>query len=748
MIRRLQHKFIVTWLSIITKTVLAVIITISSGLSSYAQEIYLAEETEISGGAEYSKFLNKQINSGYGNLYQFNGVIPLDKINEIDLITTYEGINFNENGANAGFYSIPPDPIGAAGPDHLVSVVNTSIEWHTKAGVQENSQRLGRNSTTAVGSFFETLTPLNGTFDPKVIYDQYNSRFVVVSLEVQDIADGDSVNSSRILVAVSKTSNPNDEWWFTSINSKISIGGLDRWADYPGFAVGTDAVYITANMFSFGASPAYGGGRLWIIAKSSFYSGGAASVSVYDHITLGTGYSSTYQPAHMFGTPPSSVGTFLVLYSGLSGATIEYVHVIRVDDPLTSPTFTGQLVELGNIDNTAGPYNNAPQSGTTTRIATNDRRSQNAVWRNNSLWSTFTIVPTSGVTSGEVTAHWIKVNTTTLGSLTLSDQGNIGGETIATDCYTFFPSVTVNSSDDICVGFSASASTIYPGCYYTGRLSTDPAGTTITPDSVRVGRDYYIRTFGGSRNRWGDYSGASVDPSDDMTFYVFNEYAQTRGTPISGEEGRWGTAFGVVPVGVLPVELSSFIAKVLKGGVQLNWRTETEVNNYGFDVERVQVNNIEKLQDWKKIGFVEGYGNSNSPKDYSFNDKNAGYGKYAYRLKQIDTDGQFEYSKVIEVDAGNVPGGFVLEQNYPNPFNPTTTIKFAVAETQKAELKVFDILGNEVVTLFEGIADGGKIYEVEFNSHSGEGQNLSSGLYFYQLATERRVENRKMLLVK
>jgi len=201
--------------------------------------------------------------------------------------------------------------------------------------------------------------------------------------------------------------------------------------------------------------------------------------------------------------------------------------------------------------------------------------------------------------------------------------------------------------------------------------------------------------------------------------------------------------------GALPVELSSFTAKVLKsGGVQLNWRTETEVSNYGFEVERLQDYKIEKLQDWKKIGFVEGHGNSNSPKDYSFADNNAQYSKYSYRLKQIDTDGQFEYSETIEVDAGNIPNEIVLEQNYPNPFNPSTTIKFALGETQTAELKVFDVLGNEVATLFNGIAEGGKIYEVEFNSHSGEGQNLSSGLYFYQLATESRTENRKMLLLK
>ena len=106
--------------------------------------------------------------------------------------------------------------------------------------------------------------------------------------------------------------------------------------------------------------------------------------------------------------------------------------------------------------------------------------------------------------------------------------------------------------------------------------------------------------------------------------------------------GLWETNIDAA----LPVELSSFTAKVLQsGGVQLDWRTETEVSNYGFDVERLQDYNIEKLQDWEKIGFVEGNGNSNSPKDYSFTDNIAGYGKYSYRLKQIDTDGQFEYSE-------------------------------------------------------------------------------------------------------
>jgi len=188
----------------------------------------------------------------------------------------------------------------------------------------------------------------------------------------------------------------------------------------------------------------------------------------------------------------------------------------------------------------------------------------------------------------------------------------------------------------------------------------------------------------------------------------------------------------------LPVELSFFSAIILENGVKLKWRTETEISNYGFEILRSTQND-----EWDVLGFVQGYGNSNSPKNYSFVDENVSSGKYSYRLKQIDTDGQFEYSKVIEVVAGKIPNEIVLEQNYPNPFNPTTTIKFAVAETQKAELKVFDVLGNEVVSLFNGVAEEGIIYELELN-----GENLSSGIYFYRLETNSKVENRKMLLLK
>ncbi len=266
-------------------------------------------------------------------------------------------------------------------------------------------------------------------------------------------------------------------------------------------------------------------------------------------------------------------------------------------------------------------------------------------------------------------------------------------------------------------------------------LFIDPANT----NHLYAGNDFgvYWTTNGGTS--WSKLSnGMPFVPVLDFDFY---SNAGTRYLR-AATHGR-----GVYELNIdspLPVELSSFTAKALRsGGIKLDWRTETEVDNYGFEIERSQKSTDKSQTEWENIGFVEGHGNSNSPKEYSYKDEVIKYGSYAYRLKQIDTDGDFEYSKVIEVDAGNIPNGFVLEQNYPNPFNPITTIKFALAETQKAELKVFDILGNEVAKVFNGIADGGKIYEAVFNA-----ENFSSGIYFYRLKTEKRTENRKMLLLK
>ena len=186
----------------------------------------------------------------------------------------------------------------------------------------------------------------------------------------------------------------------------------------------------------------------------------------------------------------------------------------------------------------------------------------------------------------------------------------------------------------------------------------------------------------------------------------------------------------------LPVELISFTAAIYNNSIILNWRTETEINNFGFDIERSA-----DFGEWQRIGFVEGHGNSNSPKQYSYTDKNPiGGSNFKYRLKQIDTDGKFEYSAVVNVKL--IPDEFTLYQNYPNPFNPNTKIKYYIPKSSRVQITVYDILSNEIATLVDEEKPAGS-YLVQFNA-----SNLPSGVYFYKLQTGSFTKTMKMILVK
>jgi len=201
-------------------------------------------------------------------------------------------------------------------------------------------------------------------------------------------------------------------------------------------------------------------------------------------------------------------------------------------------------------------------------------------------------------------------------------------------------------------------------------------------------------------------------------------------------------------IGLLPVELSSFTASVVKSDVMLQWSTATEMNNYGFDVERRTTSLMSSPNyggnaagGWQKIGFAAGHGTSNSPQHYSYADRLSA-GTYAYRLKQIDRDGKFEYSQTVEVSAAITPKEFGLEQNYPNPFNPTTMLNYQLTMNSQVSLKIYDAIGREVATLVNEVKDAGT-YSAQF-----DGARLSSGIYFAKLTSDSKTQIRKLMLIK
>jgi hypothetical protein len=247
-----------------------------------------------------------------------------------------------------------------------------------------------------------------------------------------------------------------------------------------------------------------------------------------------------------------------------------------------------------------------------------------------------------------------------------------------------------------------------------------------------------------------DKIGFTTMPSSlTLSLVIFDPDAIAYGAPW-GPNGSfakqwWGSEWGGADAGSyrtldlmnspLPVELTSFTALAASNSVELKWNTATEINNSGFAIERSSNNSS-----FSTIAFVKGHGTAMQANAYSYVDKNVS-GKLYYRLKQVDFDGSFTYSKTVEVSSLS-PVQFSLSQNYPNPFNPSTTISYSLPQDNFVSLKVYNVLGNEVATLVNEQITAGA-HKVNFNA-----SNLSSGVYYYTIRTGNFTSTKKLMLLK
>ena len=239
------------------------------------------------------------------------------------------------------------------------------------------------------------------------------------------------------------------------------------------------------------------------------------------------------------------------------------------------------------------------------------------------------------------------------------------------------------------------------------------------------------------------FSGNSVDV--ELTFraedYALGNYAMDLKVASNDPVNSVVTVPVTMEIAVIPVELTSFVAKNERNNVTLNWATATEVNNNGFQIER----KLNGTTEWTNLSFVSGKGTTTERNNYSYVDKSLTVGNYSYRLKQVDLDGTFEYSPIIEVDV-NAPNEFTLYQNYPNPFNPTTTIEYSLPEKADVTISIYTAIGELVTTLVNGTIEAG-YQKANFNAAS-----FTSGTYIYQIRAvgsgKTFVDSKKMVLIK
>lgn len=251
---------------------------------------------------------------------------------------------------------------------------------------------------------------------------------------------------------------------------------------------------------------------------------------------------------------------------------------------------------------------------------------------------------------------------------------------------------------------------------------------TIGPDSVFVAADNVVYYLSGSYSAGTWQTGYTYPSGTQINMLYYDELLVGTGTGMYGQKGT----------GPLPVELSSFSSSISGSNVLLNWRTQSELSNAGYDIERKS-----SEHDWSKIAFVRGNGTTNHETSYSYSDDNLTTGTYTYRLKQMDYNGTTKYYYLSNEVIIGVPGKFSLSQNYPNPFNPATKINFELPYNTHVKLAVYDVTGRMITEIISGKLYTAGYHTIEFNA-----SNLSSGVYFYKLTTNENNSIKKMVLIK
>ena len=342
-------------------------------------------------------------------------------------------------------------------------------------------------------------------------------------------------------------------------------------------------------------------------------------------------------------------------------------------------------------------------------------------YRNFGTHQSMVICHTINAGSGRAGTRWYEFRNTGA-AWSLYQEGTYAP---ADGLYRWMGSIAINAAGHIALGYSVSSTTMFPAIRYTGRYATDPIGQmTLPEETIFAGAGSQT----GGLDRWGDYTSMNVDPNG-INFWYVNQYQPSTGS------FNWRTRVANIDY-TIPVELVSFTANSVRDEVELNWRTATETNNQGFEIERMNAGSS-----FEQVGYVAGFGTTTEPKSYSFIDSKLDAGNYTYRLKQIDFDGSYEYSNEINVEVA-LPLEYALEQNYPNPFNPNTKISYSIPEDGFVKLAVYNLLGEEVATLINAFQKADR-YEVNLNA-----SGLSSGVYVYKIEAAKYTSSKKLVLMK
>ena len=423
----------------------------------------------------------------------------------------FPGLDDNNN-------SIPPDVNGAAGPNHLMVTLNTGFRIMDKQG--------NVISDIGSGSFWYPLLGSGDTFDPKIKYDPYEGRWIIV------MPSSSNVNSSRLFVGVSENTDPTGNWFLYSFDSDPAD---QYWFDYPNYGFNKKWIVVGGNMFGAG----FGYSVIFVINKSDLYGNmpeaGYSRFEIYDGFTI--------VPAETYDEEAEDM--YMISNAGGNSNGSGYLNLWKVsgdigDESISNMGLIGVPEPWSNWSGAFGG-NLAPQLGSEHRINSGDGRIQNTVYRYGKLWCAHHIfLPADGPDHSAI--QWWELST----DGTILQRGRIED---TTGFYHFtFPTIAVNSKEDIMIGYGSFSPDQYASCSYSFRFADDPPNTLRNRYQFREGVAPYYKTYGGDRNRWGDYTATCVDPVDDLDFWTLQEYAELP----SGGYDSWGTWWAYINLDAIP----------------------------------------------------------------------------------------------------------------------------------------------------------------------------------------------------
>jgi hypothetical protein len=463
--------------------------------------------------------------------------------------STVNSVLLNSFSGMAQTNSIPPDPYIAVGPNHIMTVVNSNFSIWDKEGnlVKEI------NATTWYRNMYVAARP----FDPKVLYDHFEKRWIMVWLD-----QNDDLKYGTFFVSVSEDSIPTGNWYNWSLPSTLNGDSVvTNWGDYQGVGFDKDAIYISANQWSFGGSFQYV--KIRILPKAQLYANSAGSVTWSDIWNIG--YPSGGIAQNVFNIRPSIMYTensdYYLLHA--PNASIDYFVIYTISNPLTTPVLKAKFVPVSYYS----PAPNANQLGGGTMLLEtggSHLRSE-PKYRDGYLWAVHSIRNPSGGSS--------------LRYVVIEAEAATAVEDVAMGAPNYwysYPAIEVDKDYNVAITFSRSATTEYIGAYYTYRAASDAPGLRGSL-TLQEGKASYQKDYSSGRNRWGDYNGIVIDPSDDYGMWMFTEYASAANT--------WGTWVGNIRLapfeGIYPV-LSDLVVDF--GSAEINTVSDTItviVSNWG-----------------------------------------------------------------------------------------------------------------------------------------------------------------------